>query len=537
MKIMINLLLKYKQIIKYLIAGSTAALVDLSLLYFFTSLLGVWYLVSACLAFTLAFFVSFSLQKFWTFRDIDKEVMYKQMKIYLAVALANLALNAALMYIFVDGFKVWYMFAQFIASGLIACESYLVYKIFIFNQTVKSINDKFGDKMNPQASAGQGARIKVLIATGIYPPDIGGPATYAFFLKAELLKLGCEVEVITFGRENNNDRSAGQAGFKENIIYVSRKNNILARYFNFFGQVLRLADWADIIYVLDLMSVGLPAVLAAALKRKKVVFRTGGDFLWEKAYQSGWTDLPLILYYEAKKNLREKMLLSFCRWLLKRINLIIFSTEFQAKIYRQYYKLPEAKIKLIPNALPEIKATLPSAAYRDAIIFAGRLIKLKNLERLIKAFLKIRENNLKLVIFGQGPAKENLQNLINRLGRNGRIKIKGNVNHKELISFISGCKFFILPSITEISPNLALECLSLKKPIILTQETGLSADLTKNIITVNPLSEDDIKAKIEYLLDDGNLNNYKISLERLAIKPREWRQIAIEHLNIFKALK
>jgi hypothetical protein len=43
--------------------------------------------------------------------------------------------------------------------------------------------------------------------------------------------------------------------------------------------------------------------------------------------------------------------------------------------------------------------------------------------------------------------------------------------------------------------------------------------------------------KIEYLLNDKNLNDYRISLERLAIEPREWRQIAIEHFNIFKALK
>jgi len=130
---MINLLLKYKRIIKYLIAGGTAAFVDLGLLYFFTDILEIWYLISASLAFIIAFFVSFFLQKFWTFRDRDKEIMYKQMGLYLVVAIVNLLINAALMYIFVDGFKIWYMLAQFLISGLIAIESYWVYKIFIFN--------------------------------------------------------------------------------------------------------------------------------------------------------------------------------------------------------------------------------------------------------------------------------------------------------------------------------------------------------------------------------------------------------------------
>jgi len=509
-------IIKHKRPIKYLIAGGTAAVVDLSLLYFFTSFLGIWYLFSACLAFAGAFFVSFFLQKFWTFRDNDKERMYKQMTVYLFVALTNLIINAVFMFILVDGFKIWYMFAQLMASGLIAVESYLVYKTFIFNGSGRPENGK----------------IKILIATGVYPPDIGGPATYAIFLKAELLKLNCEVRTITFGRE---DRAA--EGLKAEIVYVSRESHILIRYFNFFRRVSRLAGWADIIYILDLTSVGLPAVLAAAVKGKKVVFRTGGDFLWEKAYQSGWTRSPLLKYYEEKKILPEKLLKLLCGWLLNKINLVIFSTEFQAEIYRRHYKLPEAKIKLVPNALPEMKEVLPNAEYRDAIIFAGRLIRLKNLERLINAFSKIKDDSLKLIIFGQGPAKDYLQGLINRLGQSERIKIKGNVGHQELISSISGCKFFILPSITEISPNLALECLSLKKPIILTQENGLAADLTKEIITVDPLSEDDIKAKIEYLLNDENLNNYRISLERLALKPREWQEIAVEHLNIFKNLK
>lgn len=132
-----SIYLRYKKIIKYLIAGGTATLVDLGLLYFFTDILNIWYLFSACLAFTLAFFVSFSLQKFWTFGDRDKETIYKQMRIYLAVALTNLLVNAGLMYLLVDGFKIWYIMAQIIVSGSIAVESYFIYNFFIFNKKNK----------------------------------------------------------------------------------------------------------------------------------------------------------------------------------------------------------------------------------------------------------------------------------------------------------------------------------------------------------------------------------------------------------------
>jgi len=517
--ILLNNIMKHKRPIKYLIAGGTAAFVDLSLLYFFTDILGLWYLLSACLAFAAAFFVSFFLQKFWTFRDNDQERIYRQMGVYLAVALANLALNAALMYVLVDGFKVWYMLAQFVISGVIACESYLIYRIFIFNQS----------QAGRYAKNRLDNKIRLLIATGVYPPDIGGPATYAEALSRELRQLNCEVKIITYSKQ--------RADKQENIIFVDRTKNIILRYFNFFWQVNKLAPWADVIYTLDLMSAGLPAVLSAKLNNKKVIFRTGGDFLWEKAYQSGWTEAVLAKYYEARKSWLEKILMLFCGRLLKMMDLVIFSTKFQADIYQNYYKLPEAKIKLIANAAPEIAPVSPDRQFENYLVFAGRLIKLKNLSRLIRALANVKNNNYKLIIFGQGPERENLASLIKELGLENKVEIKGRIEQNKLINFIGGCRFFILPSITEISPNLALECLSLRKPIILTKEIGLEKALLEKLITVDPLSEEDMKNKVEHLMDDNNLAEYKNNLARLEIEPRGWNQIAEEHLNIFKDLK
>ncbi len=131
---------KYKVYIKYLIAGGIAASTDLSLLFVFTHFFGVHYLMSAVLAFLLAFFVSFFLQKFWTFRDNRREGMYGQMAIYLATAVTNLGINTGLMYAFVEYLHLWYLFAQIAAGALIAVESFIIYRFFIFNHASKSSN-------------------------------------------------------------------------------------------------------------------------------------------------------------------------------------------------------------------------------------------------------------------------------------------------------------------------------------------------------------------------------------------------------------
>ncbi len=43
--------------------------------------------------------------------------------------------------------------------------------------------------------------MKILICTGIYPPDIGGPAQYADNLKDEFLKQGNAVKILTYKLE------------------------------------------------------------------------------------------------------------------------------------------------------------------------------------------------------------------------------------------------------------------------------------------------------------------------------------------------
>ena len=371
---------------------------------------------------------------------------------------------------------------------------------------------------------------KILIATGLFPPQIGGPAVYVFNLSLELEKSGCEIKIVTYA---DNDAKINDG----RILTVKKSQNILFRYLKYFWLVLKLSRWADIVYTLDLMSAGLPATLAAKFRNKKIVFRTGGDFLWEKAFQSGWTTQPLSRYYEQKKNWQEKILLSFCRWVLKKMDLVIFSTEFQAEIYRQFYSLPRQKIKLLANAISVNQiAANQKASNGGSLIFAGRLIKLKNLERLIFAFGKIRNNDLKLLIFGDGPEKENLERIIKKINLENRVKLMGRISHEQLINEIENCRFLILPSITEISPNLALECLSLRKAIILTQETGLPDEMLKNLITIDPLSEEDIKEKMEYLLDDNNLLVYQQKLVSSAVQNRGWDRLAEEHLDIFSTI-
>jgi len=130
--------LSHLKIVRYLISGGTAAAVDLFLLYFFTSVVGIWYLFSAVIAFLLAFGVSFYLQKFWTFADHSTDRLPSQATSYFIVASINLGLNTLLMYFLVDVIFLPYLLAQVIAAGLIACESFFIYQRYIFTNEISN---------------------------------------------------------------------------------------------------------------------------------------------------------------------------------------------------------------------------------------------------------------------------------------------------------------------------------------------------------------------------------------------------------------
>ncbi len=124
----------FKQVARYIISGGTAATVNLLLLYFFTDRLAIWYLFSTVLAYIVSFFVSFFLQKFWTFRDSRKDQINKQLMIYAGIAIFGLCFNVLLMYFLVDVLRIWYMFSQVIVGFILAFCNFLFYKFFVFNQ-------------------------------------------------------------------------------------------------------------------------------------------------------------------------------------------------------------------------------------------------------------------------------------------------------------------------------------------------------------------------------------------------------------------
>ena len=99
---LLKLLNKYKTVVKFVFAGATATATHFFILFTLTDVFHWWYLTSTTLGYIGGFFVSFYLQKFWTFRDRSRR-WRRQMFLYFLVSLTGLGVITAMMYILVMG--------------------------------------------------------------------------------------------------------------------------------------------------------------------------------------------------------------------------------------------------------------------------------------------------------------------------------------------------------------------------------------------------------------------------------------------------
>ena len=113
--------------IRYLLAGGTGAVVHIGTVFVLSHLLEINYRIATVCGFFLAMGVSFTLQKFFTFRDGSKDRIVVQSSLYLILATFNFSANLGLMYLLVERVGLWPAVAQGATAATIAIWSYLAY--------------------------------------------------------------------------------------------------------------------------------------------------------------------------------------------------------------------------------------------------------------------------------------------------------------------------------------------------------------------------------------------------------------------------
>ena len=96
-------LLFAKQTFKYYFAGTAGVIINLGLLYFFTDILGIWYIVSQGIAVAIAITSSFFIHKSWTFKKeiIEERTLERYIK-FIIICLTGMVMQLGLTYALVE---------------------------------------------------------------------------------------------------------------------------------------------------------------------------------------------------------------------------------------------------------------------------------------------------------------------------------------------------------------------------------------------------------------------------------------------------
>lgn len=136
----------------------------------------------------------------------------------------------------------------------------------------------------------------------------------------------------------------------------------------------------------------------------------------------------------------------------------------------------------------------------------GRLEPQKNFPMLIKAFSEFRkeENDYKLVIYGEGRERRNIENLIRELHLENTVLLPG--RNKDVLNCIRDCAAFILSSDYEGMPNALIEAMCMGMPVISTDcPSGGPRELIHNgenglLVEVNNVK--DMKKAMQKITDN-----------------------------------
>jgi glycosyltransferase involved in cell wall biosynthesis len=334
--------------------------------------------------------------------------------------------------------------------------------------------------------------MRILISTGIYPPEIGGPAEYAKHLAEAWEDQFHKVEVRVFSRFN----------FLPTGI----------RHAAYFLYILPAVKRAERILILDTFSAALPTIVAAKLLRKRTVVRTGGDFFWE-AYVERTGDMVLLReFYNTRMgnlSIKERIVFALITFVFRNASAIAWSTEWQKEIFLKPYGLERQRHFIVENYYgPKLPSRVPT---EKNFIAGTRKLKWKNILAVQEAFVS------------------------DALRAAGATLDTSTVPHEKFMEKLASSYAVVIASLGDVSPNTILDAIRLDKPFILTRENGLQPRIKDLGVLVDPKDPQDIEAKVKWLLDPENYEAKRGQLTRFTFT-HTWEEMAKEYMDIWNSL-
>ncbi len=314
--------------------------------------------------------------------------------------------------------------------------------------------------------------MKILIVTGIFPPDVGGPATYSPMAAEALAGRGWDVSVVAWSDSLEHDDSA--YGFR--VARIPRGGSKPLRMARTLFSIARFGTSSDIIFSVGL---ALESAMANILLRKPLVMKIVGDAAWERATRWGWTRESFEEFQTGGPSAGVRLLKRLRDWTIRRADRVITPSGNLAGCVRRW-GADAGKVVVIPNGVEvpgagDIHKFLPTSNPLSTpvkIAAVGRLVPWKRVDRLLEAISRME--GVGLVVVGDGPERGRLEEQVKELKVADRVHFTGAASREEALGWMASCDMLAICSSYEGLPHVALEGMGLGLPVVATAVGGIS---------------------------------------------------------------
>jgi glycosyltransferase involved in cell wall biosynthesis len=170
---------------------------------------------------------------------------------------------------------------------------------------------------------------------------------------------------------------------------------------------------------------------------------------------------------------------AFCR----AVDLVISPSPGMREVLKQFGV--DVPIVVVPNGVdlkpfdnPVQPVRREELGFREGdivLLFVGRLGPEKNIDFLLRSFTGAVQayDNLRLVLIGAGPEKENLEDWVHRTGIQQAVRFLGAVDYQQMPRYMAMADAFVTASVTEVHPLTVIEAMAAGLPVVGIRSPGV----------------------------------------------------------------
>ena len=307
--------------------------------------------------------------------------------------------------------------------------------------------------------------MKVVVVSGIWPPDVGGPASHAPELADFLYERGHEVVAVTTA-----DSPPALRPYP--VHWLPRRYPAGVRHFFAAGLIHRAASGADVVYSTGMLG---RSTLGSKLAGTALVQRLAGDPAYERALRRGLTTAPLDRFQDERGVLIGALRRARDLELRGAKRIVVPSAALAGVVAG--WGVDRARIEVVPHAVSP-----PALGDRDelrrrhgldgpTLVFAGRLVPQKALAVALEAVK--RNEGVTLLLAGDGPERAKVEAQARDLGLDGRARFLGAQPREFVFELLRAADATLLSSDWESFGLVVAEALAVGTPVLAAAAGGV----------------------------------------------------------------